>query len=371
MKRALSLLLVALPIVPFAGCSSSEGGTQYPAAGSGTVAGSPATGGLGSTTAGSNQGGSSMTAGTNGTSGSAVVGMSGSSSGGSGMAGGSGGSGMTGGSGGSGMTGGSGGSGMTGGSGGSGMAGGSGGGSGDMPSLGKLDGFLLQTPCKAGTNDDCDSNGWVYEGMTHACSNNAMDTDAAATRTILDFPVTGGVAGKVYLAKMHFYGIMEPKVYGDSIMREATGRPGQANPSNPAPFAWSKTPGATYPASDYNTYEIHVIDDKGAAYKDYFLNADTQSGHWTMPIDYERDLEVVAGGKVHIRSYDQNCRMIKNCGDSSHTMGATACTAQARTVAGVSMAMPAITVMQPGLGVDANSSGQWFAIDVKSITLKP
>jgi hypothetical protein len=356
MKRALSLLLVALPIVPFAGCSSDEGGPTYPAAGTGTVAGSSTTAGSDSGTAGSAQGGStSPGAGTTGTSGSATT--AGTSASGSG----------TGGSGGSG-TGGSGGS-ATGGSGGS-ATGGSGGGGTDV-SLGKLDGFLVQTPCKAGTNDDCDSNGWVYEGTTHACSGGNMDTDAAATKTILDFPVTGGVAGKVYLAKMHFYGIMEPKVYGDSIMREATGRPGQDNPSTPAPFAWSKTAGATYPASDYNTYEIHVIDDKGMPYKDYYLNADTQSGHWTMPIDYERDLEIVGGGKIHIRSYDQNCRMIKNCGPSGHTQGAGKCTAQARTIAGISAAMPAITVMQPGLGVDADSSGQWFAIDVKTIVPKP
>jgi hypothetical protein len=288
-----------------------------------------------------------MTAGTTGTSGS--VSTSGSGTGGSGM-GGSGGSG-------------------TGGSGGSGT-GGSGGGA-DAPSLGKLDGFLIQTPCKAGTNDDCDSNGWIYEGMTHGCTGNSLDTDAAATKTILDFPVTGGVAGKVYLAKMHFYGIMEPKIYGDNIMRESTARPGQDNPANPAPFAWSKTPGATYPSSDYNTYEIHVIDDKGMPYKDYYLNADTQQGHWTFVIDYERDLEVVAGGKIHIRSFDLNCRMIKNCGPSGHQTGATACAGQARTVAGISAAMPAITVMQPGLGVEANSSGQWFAIDVKSIVPKP
>jgi hypothetical protein len=273
-----------------------------------------------------------------------------------------------GGSGGSG-TAGSGGSG-TAGTGGSAMAGSGGG--GDTPvTLGKLDGFLLQTPCKEGTNDDCDSNGWIYEGVTHACSGNRLDTDAADTKTILDFPVMGGVKGKVYLAKMHFYGIMEPKVYGDNIMREATGRPGQANPSNPAPFAWAKTPGATYPSSDYNTYEIHVIDDTGKAYKDYYLNADTQSGHWTFVIDYEKDIEVVAGGKIHVRSFDLNCRMIKNCGDSTHTQGATACAAQARTVAGISAAMPAITVMQPGLGKDANSSGQWFAIDVKTIVPKP
>jgi len=362
MKRALSLLVVALPIVPFAGCSSEEPGVTYPAAGSGTVAGS-STGGSGSPTAGSDQGGStSMTAGTTGDSGS--VSVSGSSSGGTGTSGsGTGGSGTSGSA-----TGGS----ATGGTGGSSMAGS--GGSGDTPvSVGKLDGFLMQTPCKAGTNDDCDSNGWIYEGATHACSGGNLDTDAAATKTILDFPITGGVKGKVYLAKMHFYGIMEPKIYGDNIMREATARPGQENPANPAPFAWSKTPGATYPASDYNTYEIHVIDDTGKPYKDYYLNADTQQGHWTMVIDYERDLEVVAGGKIHIRSYDQNCRMIKNCGPAGHATGATACTAQARTVSTASLAaaMPTITVNQPGLGVDANSSGQWLAIDVKTIAAKP
>jgi|GEM_PF-2959649 len=356
MKRALSLLLVALPIVPFAGCSSDEGGPTYSAAGSGTVAGSSTSGGSDSPTSGSNQGGSTtMTAGTTGTSGSSNA--SGSGNGGSETSGGS--SAMAG-SGGSGTSG----------SGGSAMAGTGGG--GDTPvSLGKLDGFLMQTPCKAGTSDDCDSNGWIYEGATHACSGGNLDTDAAATKTILDFPVTGGVKGKVYLAKMHFYGIMEPKIYGDSIMREATARPGQGNPADPAPFAWSKTAGASYPASDYNTYEIHVIDDQNKPYKDYYLNADTQQGHWTMVIDYERDLEVVAGGKIHIRSYDQNCRMIKNCGPSGHTQGATACAGQARTVTGVSAAMPAIAVMQPGLGVEANSSGQWFAIDVKTIAAKP
>jgi hypothetical protein len=361
MKRALSLLLVALPIVPFAGCSSDEGGPTYPAAGAGTVAGS-STGGSGPATAGSGQGGSTTpTAGTTGTSGSTSTAGTTGTSGSTSTAG-------TTGASGSGM-GGSGGSG-TGGSGGSAMAGSGGG--GDPPvSLGKLDGFLLQTPCKPGTNDDCDSNGWIYEGVTHPCSGGNLDTDAAGTKTILDFPVTGGVKGKVYLAKMHFYGIMEPKNYGANIQREATGRPGQANPSDPAPFAWSKTPGATYPSSDYNTYEIHVIDDTGKAYKDYYLNADTDQGHWTFPIDYERDIEVVAGGKVHVRSFDLNCRMIKNCGASGHTQGATACTAQARSVAGVSAAMPAITLVQPGLGQDANSSGQWFAIDVKTIVAKP
>lgn len=362
MKRALSLLFIALPIIPFAGCSSEEGGPTYPAAGTGNVAGSSTNnGGSDTSSAGSGTGNTgTVTAGTTGDSGgSGGSGTSGSGTGGAMAGSGTGGSAMAG-SGGSG----------TAGSGGSGT-GGSGGGGSDTPSLGKLDGFLLQTPCKEGTNDDCDSNGWVYEGQTHACSNGNLDTDAAGTKTILDFPITGGVKGKVYLAKMHFYGIMEPKVYGDSIQREATERPGQANPSNPAPFAWSKTVGATYPASDYNTYEIHVIDDMGKPYKDYYLNADTQSGHWTFVIDYERDLEVVAGGKIHIRSYDQNCRMIKNCGDVAHKHGSTECTAQARTVAGISAAMPAISVMQPGLGKDANSSGQWFAIDVKTVTPKP
>jgi hypothetical protein len=359
MKRALSLVLIALPVLPFIACSSSEnpievpntGGTAAtPMAGTGTTGGSSSSAGTAAQTGGMS--GSTATAGTSsdaGTSSTAGTGTGGAAAGTS--AGGMSGTG-TGGSAGSG----------TGGS-----AGGTGG-TAAAVSVGELDGMLVQTPCKSTNSDDCVSGGWIYKGVTHGCTGSSLNTDADATKTILDFPVTGE-KGKIYLATMHFYGIMEPKQYGDNIQREATTRPGEGSPSTPAPFAWGKTPGATYTPSDYNTYELHVIDDKGMAVKDYYLNADTMQGHYTFVIDYERTIEIVGGGKIHVKSYDNNCRMIKNCGPAGHDQ--SACATNARSVAGVSAAMPAITVMQPGLGQAADQSGQWFAIDVKTIVPKP
>lgn len=355
MKRALSLVLIALPVLPFVGCSSSENPVEVPNTGGtpASTAGTPATPGGGSSpTAGT------TTTGTGGMSGSTST--AGTSSAGTGVTAGTG-------SGGTPAGGGSGGS-ATGGTGGGtgGASGGSGGGTSVAVSVGKLDGMLVQTPCKSSSTDDCDSGGWIYEGVTHPCTNGNLNTDAEGTKTILDFPVTGE-KGKVYIATMHFYGVMEPKLYGDNIQREATGRPGTNNPSNPAPFAWGKTPGATYTTSDYNTYEIHVIDDTGKAVKDYYLNADTSQGHWTYAIDYERPIEIIGGGKVHVKSYDNNCRMIKNCGSTGAGMP---CGGKAQSVNSVMTAMPAITVAQPGLGLGADQSGQWFAIDVKSIVPK-
>jgi len=110
-----------------------------------------------------------------------------------------------------------------------------------------------------------------------------------------------------------------------------------------------------------------VYDDKGAIYKDYYLNADNMQGHYTFNIDYERPIEIIGGGFIKVRSYDNNGRMIKNCGS---TGAGQPCEGKAQTVPGLSAAQPAITVTQPGLGQSASDSGQWFAIDVKSIVPK-
>ena len=345
MKRALSILLVGLPLIPFFGCSASENPPEVLPTG-GTSSG----GSAGSSTAGTQ-------AVPGGMSGSGP--MAGSpATGGSSETAGSGGVGVSGGTGGVGGTGVGGSNGGTGG-----IGGGTGGGSSDV-SVGKLDGFLVQTPCGDTPNsDDCNSGGWIYEGQTHACSGGHLDTDLAATKTILDFPVSGQ-AGKVYVATMHFYGVMEPKNYGNNVTREnGTMRPGSGNPATPAPFATAAAL-ATYPTSSYNTYEIHVIDDKGVEVKQYFLNSDTQEGHYTFAIDYERPIEIIGGGKVHIRIYDDNCRQIKNCGT-----GGFPCAAKARTI-NIAAAMPAATVDQPGLGKTADHAGQWFVLDVKGIVAK-
>jgi hypothetical protein len=359
MKRALMLLVVGLPVIPFAGCSS-EAPPEVEVGGTSSTGGAPGTAG---STAGTAPGASGSASGSSSTAGSSSTGGSGGGSGGSVGASGSG----MGGSGGS--TGGSGGTGTAGtaGSGTAGMAGTAGtGGGGSAVSVGKLDGFFVSTPCgeESGSTDDCSSGGWIYEGKNHACAGGKLDTDFDDTKALMDFPVTGE-AGKIYTATMHFYGVMEPKNYGNNVTRESgTTRPGNGNPSMPAPFATGPA-GVSYASSNYNTYEIHVINDKGAEVKVYFINSDTSEGHYTYAIDYERPIEIVGGGKVHVRIRDDNCRQIKNCGT-----GGAPCDAKARTITGVSAAMPAVTVAQPGLGKATNSSGQWFVIDVKTIVPK-
>jgi hypothetical protein len=231
-------------------------------------------------------------------------------------------------------------------------------------SVGKLDGMLLQMPCSGSTStDDCSSAGWVYEGVTRTCQSGLLDTDAAAT--LLDFPVTG-TAGKVYNATFHFYGIMEPKNYGPNVTRESgTLRPSLANPAAPAPFATAPG-GAAVAASDYSRYELHVIDNLGNTVKTYFINSDTQEGHYTFAIDYERVIEIVGGGKVHVRVRDANCRIIKNC-----TGGGAPCASKARNVSTTGADPLPTGLQQPGLGNNADNAGQWWFIDVKNIVPKP
>ena len=207
--------------------------------------------------------------------------------------------------------------------------------------------------------------GWVYEGKTTGCSGGKLDSDIPSKAT-LDFPITGGTPGKHYMATMHFYGIMEPKNYGPTVTREAgTNRPNAgANPSTPEGFATADG-GATIATTDYNNYEIHSYDETGKEIKQYFINSDTQQGHYTFAISYERPIEIVSGGKVHVRTYDNNCRMIKNC------QGGAPCAAKARSIdISAASPMPA-ALQQPGLGKDAANSGQWFLIDVKGIVAKP
>jgi hypothetical protein len=264
---------------------------------------------------------------------------------------------------------GAGGSGGSGGSGGAGGATGGGGAGGSAPavSVGKLDGMTVMTPCNDSQTDDCDGGGWIYEGTTNPCVGGNLDTDATPGNK-LEFAVTGEM-GKRYMAKMHFYGVMEPKNYGPNATREAGNtRPNvQGNPSTPVPFA-TMPAGMNYRTSDYNTYEVHTYDETGAELMQYFINSDTMEGHYTFAISYEKDIEIVGGGKVKVRIFDDNCRMIKNCTDGGSVND---CNSKARSV-DVAGAMPAPTgLMQPGLGKAANQSGQWFFIDVKEIVPKP
>jgi hypothetical protein len=229
---------------------------------------------------------------------------------------------------------------------------------------GSLEGHLVFTPCADTSCDDCTGAGWIYKGITRACQ-----ADGQGLNSIQNFTV-GGTPGQAYNVTMHFYGVAEPKNYGGSVTRQSgTMRPGnQDTGANPAPWAYA-TGNPNYTMSDYNTYEIHVVDNMGAEVCSYFLNSDTSEGHWTYVLNYERTITVIGGGRVRVRVFDRNCRMIKNCmsGGTQGQCSATGCNNKARTV-DTAAAMPQpMGLTQPGLGNDTNQAGQWLFIDVTQV----
>jgi hypothetical protein len=230
--------------------------------------------------------------------------------------------------------------------------------------VGPLDGHLFVVPCGDTPNtDDCNGFGWTSTfqdpGMNHVCVGNPARLDA-----VINFPV-GGEPGTVYDVDMHFYGVMEPRQYANVTREAGGGTPSRETGGTPTPFATLNTPGATnYLAGDnnYNTYELHVLNQNGQEVAAYFLNADAGTGHYTLGIDYGKTLQLIGGGTLRLQIADANCRQIKNCG----TNQGVPCAPKARSV-DISEADPqpaANTLQQPGLGRDPEHSGQWFLLDV-------
>jgi cysteine-rich repeat protein len=238
---------------------------------------------------------------------------------------------------------------------------------------GPLDGTLRVSGCaEANPNGtDCASDGgYLVSGGT------GTKIDCAGALDVQHTYDVAGEPGVTYLVTMHFYGIMEPKNYGQSVQRDAPQRPGnQDSGSDPAPFARASG-GHTYPGSDYNTYELHVDNDMDQEVGVYYMNADTSEGHWTYVIDYERQIEVIGGGRIRTRVFDRNCRQIKNCGPANTPANQCSSIANARVI-NLSGADPAPMnaaanqggLLQPALvsSRDAGSAGQWWLIDIVSV----
>jgi hypothetical protein len=252
---------------------------------------------------------------------------------------------------------------------------GTGGSGGTAPTIGeivgKLDGRLVMTPCDDNPNtDDCNSAGYITDGQLTACSGQPRRLDA-----VIDHPI-GGTPGAMYAATMHFYGIAEPKDYGDDDKRECERMnggqacPPQNNENGGTNLFYIGDPGETYTSSNFNTYEIHVLDDMGQEVGVYFLNSDYGEGHYSFVINYERTIPIVGGGTVRLRIYDQNCRQIKNCGATA----GTPCANKAREIdisavdPQPQMGQPPNGFTQPGLGETDEHSGQWFLLDVTAVT---
>jgi hypothetical protein len=227
--------------------------------------------------------------------------------------------------------------------------------------VGDLDGHLFSMACGDVSNlDQCVNEGWRSSrdpARLNACVNQVLEAQ-------IDFPI-GGDPGVVYDVRMHFYGVTEARNYGPVVTRETTGRPNLNAGGTPTPFASMLAGAGDYRATGddhYNTYELHVLDDSQQEVAIYFLNADTQVGHYTMGIDYEKSIPLIGGGALRMRVVDSNCTEIKNC---SATPGGPC---QAKTqVIDVSAADPQpVGLQQPGLGKGIGDSGQWFMVDVVS-----
>jgi hypothetical protein len=176
---------------------------------------------------------------------------------------------------------------------------------------------------------------------------------------------------------VHFYGILEPKIYDPTIVRDAgMARPGSQNDgAMPTPWAVA-APGTVVPTSTYNSYEIHVLDNAMQEIGVYYLNSDVQIGHITYVINFEKTIRIVGGGIVRLRHYDSNCRITKNCGSTA----GYPCASKARTVdisaadpqppvAGPTLSTlnPTPGLRQPGLGQSNDHAGQWLLIDVTAV----
>jgi cysteine-rich repeat protein len=228
---------------------------------------------------------------------------------------------------------------------------------------GALDGHVLVVPCGDTPNtDDCNSAGW----RSTAVNNSALNLcQTGRFEALITFPV-GGQPGAMYDVTMHFYGIMEPRRYSN-VTREAG--TGATNRTGGTPTGWAEAAGSADPYAlgdaNYNTYEMRVLDQNGTVIRQYFLNSDSGTGHYTFITNYVKTVTLVGGGQVRLRSYDANCRIIKNCGAN----GGTNCTGMARTVdiTAASPQPPANTLMQPGLGQAEPHSGQWWMIDVTNV----
>ncbi len=227
---------------------------------------------------------------------------------------------------------------------------------GGVEIVGNLDGRLLQTPCAdSPPTDDCRIQGVVDETIVE-CQNGQLNI-------VLDHPIAG-TPGQSYAATLHFYGIVDPRNYGNAGQRESGAlRPQNLNTGATPPPWFIGVPGQAFAATDYSSYELHVFNELDQEVGVYYVNSDTMEGHYTYVLNYERTIPIVGGGRVQVRLLDRNCRQIKNCGAT----GGAPCAPKARTV-DISQVDPLpTTLFQPGLGKPAEHSGQWLLIDVTDV----
>jgi hypothetical protein len=199
----------------------------------------------------------------------------------------------------------------------------------------------------------------------------------------------GITMGTNYAVTIHFWGVVECKVYRPASITNCTREANNTRGLTTAHDMWC--PGATDPApgeptDHYNTYMISVTPTASAftpnlggpggvtpTAGNWWMLNECPTGvtefHLTWRMDYEKTITVPGGSWINFTDYDSNCLEIINCGDSSDAAGT--CNNH-YTFASFPNAIPAPA---PALGLTGTpgasgggSFGQWIYFDVRSIT---
>lgn len=123
------------------------------------------------------------------------------------------------------------------------------------------------------------------------------------------FPI-GGVVGANYSITFDFRGLAEGRYYTGGTYDGALGVDPNANTNDG--FYIGGSPGA----SNYDVWQLRVLDAQGNEVQHYYLNAFPNQGyesHRTFLLSYTKSILVVGGGTVELAWADLNCRSIDNC----------------------------------------------------------
>lgn len=213
--------------------------------------------------------------------------------------------------------------GSLGGTSGNGGAGGSAGGALLTELAAALDGVRWELTCGATVED-----GRVCEYATDCTTNPRVNFD----KTV----VFSGEAGKIYNVTLRWRGVVEPRKYLG----------GQSDGTH---FRVGGTPDPDGSTNLFAVYSVEVSKPPMT----YYLNDDTQTGHYVFPIDHTKTIEIEGGASVHLLDVDQvpPCYAARNCDPALPV-----CTPF--IIAGIAPAPAAF-------------DGQFIQMDVVSVTLKP
>jgi hypothetical protein len=166
------------------------------------------------------------------------------------------------------------------------------------------------------------------------------------------YNVAGGDSARIYDVTIRVRGQVEPRTYTGGVLTvAAASSTGQADPNGVNNLLYvGGRPGAT--RQDYNVFMLTIVPPTGAAvipgrdggveptfYAFNGVDAAHEGNHFNLQVDETFTIRVRPGTRITLTNHDSNCIAIKNCGNGGpyNFASATACQANARTIAAVTL----------------------------------